>query len=164
MRFKKTSRVKGEEKALSKMYRQTGVSICQPGKRVSHCLRILVSEKLWKIGQGFAERWAELPTKTSRSLMIKEFWRSKKEEKKRRRTKWAEKTETCRADPAVEKERISFFQESASVSQLWGEAFISLMHCITAGLLEKSPAWMKKIRTGCPSSEQIRTLWAVTHL
>lgn len=46
-----------------------------------------------------------------------------------------------------------FFQESVSMRQLWGEAFISLRHCITAGLLEKAVSLcggMKKIRIRSP--------------
>lgn len=61
------------------------------------------------------------------------------------------------------------FSKSLSARrQLWGDAFISLMHCITAGLLEKAPVSVRLDEKDPDwilfSSEQIRILWAATHL
>lgn len=87
--------------------------------------------------------------------------------------------ETCAGDRdrAAEKERIlpdpprstrsQFFQESVSRRQLLREAFISVMHSITAGLFLKSLVSVrldeKDLNWTPPPPDQIRTLWAVTH-
>lgn len=125
----------------------------------SNSCTIHVSEKAGKTGETLQwstpsyELWGHLIITTIKE--IKSSSRAWKEA-------WGcERTKPCGRDRATERGKdpprstpSQFFQESVSMRQLRGEAFISLMHCITAGPLEKAPSlrgWMKKIRIWIPT-------------
>lgn len=135
---------------------------------VSQCLLIHVSEKNWKNSWSFAVKCRVLWTRTMRSPYHnndkRDLWVKRRPSSRAWQEVWGCKERNLLKryssregkDPPRSTQS-QFFQESVSMRQLWGEAFISLMHCITACLLEKAPSlcgWMKKIRIGSP------LLWA----
>lgn len=135
------------------------MTIFRLGSICSNSCAIHVSENAGKTGETLQwsawcyELWGHLIITTIKE--IKSSSRAWKEA-------WGcERTKPCGTDRATQRGKdpprstpSQFFQESVSMRQLRGEAFISLMHCITAGPLEKAPSlrgWMKKIRIWIPT-------------